>query len=453
MARWFTNWLAVINKPNIYGPGCNYVDDGFDLFPKTTEGGLPIFPPYLLIGQQMAPSASFLVSDSEVCAVTCLDFFDQSINNPTTWEWNFPGAVPSSSSLQNPTNICYYTAGTYDVTLIATNIAGSDTLVMNGFIIVNLVPTAAITQSNDTLFSSAGNSYQWYAGGSAIAGATDFFYVPSSQDFYSVVVTDTSGCSASDTLFFSLSPQTVFAAADTTICEKFCIDFLDQSGNNPTSWLWTFAGGIPSSSTSQNPAHICYNTTGVYNVALITTNNYGNDTLTLTDYITVYATPPFPVITQNGNVLVSSLAFSYQWQLNAVDIPGATNQSYTIFQSGLYTLIVSDSLGCVNSAEIQVVISGIDAASDDEGILVSPNPSDGHFTVEFPYTKTGSDIFIGVINAVGQFVFTTTASPGPTAGQHVWKKEVDLKNVTNGIYLVAIESGEWLVQKKIIVAR
>jgi PKD repeat protein len=451
MARWFTNWLAVINKPNVYGPGCNYVDNGFDLSPKTTEGGLPIFPPYLLIGQQMSPAVLFVVSDSDVCAATCLDFYDQSANNPTSWVWSFPGGIPSSSNLENPVNVCYYTPGTYDVTLIATNNAGSDTLVMTNFIVVNPVPTATITQSNDTLFSSAGDSYQWFAAGSAITGATDFFYIPSSQDFYSVEITDTSGCSAADTVFYSLAPQSSFSAADTTICEKFCIDFSDQSGSNPTSWLWTFAGGIPSSSTQQNPAHICYNTTGTYTVTLITANNYGNDTLTLTNYITVYATPPFPVITQNGNVLVSSLAFSYQWQLNAVDIPGATNQSYTVLQSGLYTVVIGDSLGCVNSAEIQVVISGVENVSDDDQILVAPNPSNGHFTVEVPYTETGHDISITVINAVGQLVFSTTDSYA-AAAQH-GKKEIDLTNVANGIYLMGIESGELVVQKKIMVVK
>src|SRR6185436_15567486 len=103
--------------------------------------------------------------------------------------------------------------------------------------------------------------------------------------------------------------------------------------------------------------------------------------LTLIDYITVYPTPPFPVITQVGYTLTSSSASSYQWQLNSADIPGATNQSHTVLQSGYYTVIVSDSNGCVNSASIKVIISGIDDMSDAY-VLIYPNPSDGNFIVE-----------------------------------------------------------------------
>ena len=45
----------------------------------------------------------------------------------------------------------------------------------------------------------------------------------------------------------------LFISSDTTLCEKFCTNFTDQSINNPTSWEWIFPSGTPSSSTDQNP--------------------------------------------------------------------------------------------------------------------------------------------------------------------------------------------------------
>ena len=57
-----------------------------------------------------------------------------------------------------------------------------------------------------------------------------------------------------------------------------------------------FPGGDPSFSTDQNPSQVCYQIPGTFDVTLITTNAGGNDTLMLTDYITVYPTPPFPTI-------------------------------------------------------------------------------------------------------------------------------------------------------------
>src|SRR5262249_55481423 len=154
---------------------------------------------------------------------------------------------------------------------------------------------------------------------------------------------------------------------------KFCTNFFDQSTNNPTSWQWSFPGGTPSSSTEQNPTNICYNLPGTYDVTLITTNAYGSDTLTLNNYITVYATPPFPTITQNGNTLTCTPAYTaYQWQLNAVDIPGATQQSYTYTQNGLYTVLAYDSNGCSNYANIE--ITGVENVVSDFSVSISPNP-------------------------------------------------------------------------------
>jgi hypothetical protein len=162
----------------------------------------------------------------------------------------------------------------------------------------------------------------------------------------------------------SLGPQSNGGASSTELCQKFCIDFYDSSTNNPTSWEWQFPGGTPSSSTDQNPTQICYDNPGIYDITLITSNASGSDTMTLAGYITVYATPPIPVITQNGYTLTSSPAVTYQWQYNNVDIPGATNQSYTITQTGYYTVVISDSGGCVNSFTLYVEITGIENFTD-----------------------------------------------------------------------------------------
>ncbi|NQX98692.1 MAG: T9SS type A sorting domain-containing protein, partial [Flavobacteriales bacterium] len=64
------------------------------------------------------------------------------------------------------------------------------------------------------------------------------------------------------------------------------ISFTDISTNSPTSWSWSFTGGTPSSSTSQNPT-ITYNTAGVYSVTLTATNANGNDIETKSSYISV----------------------------------------------------------------------------------------------------------------------------------------------------------------------
>jgi len=142
--------------------------------------------------------ASFTSSDTAFCdeAGKCIDFYDHSTCNPTSWHWSFPGAAIDTSSQQNPTNICYYYTGTYPVTLIVSNSTGSDTLVVSPHIIfANAPPPPTVTVvGGDTLYSSHEVGYQWYRNGILISGATDSFYVVVQSGTYSVQGTDSLGC-------------------------------------------------------------------------------------------------------------------------------------------------------------------------------------------------------------------------------------------------------------------
>jgi len=239
-----------------------------------------------------------------------------------------------------------------------------------------------------------------------------------------------------------------FLVSDTNVCEKFCIDFTDQSNNNPVAWLWLFPGGTPSASTDQNPSQICYQVPGVFDVTLITTNANGNDTLTLNNYITVNPTPPFPTITQAGYTLTSSSAYSYQWQFNSVNIPGATNQSYTILQTGYYTVIVGDSNGCANSFTVYVLISGIADMVGDENISIYPNPSSGSFMVEWLNGLMAGEVSIDVVNTLGQTIFSSTKNISPSP----FKKEIDLSDAARGVYFIEIKTEKEFIRKKILIA-
>ncbi|HYV92188.1 MAG TPA: T9SS type A sorting domain-containing protein [Chitinophagales bacterium] len=248
-----------------------------------------------------------------------------------------------------------------------------------------------------------------------------------------------------------------FSASDTTLCEKFCIDFFDSSQNNPSSWLWLFPGGSPSSSTDQNPSDICYTTPGIFDVTLITSGANGNDTLTLMNYITVYPTPPFPTITQAGYTLTSSPANSYQWQFNSIDIPGATNQSYTILQTGYYTVVIGDSNGCKNSLTQYVLISGINDVIGDANISVYPNPSYGNLIVELSNGLMAGEVSIDLVNTLGQKVFSSESRYIGTAsyseGAHSCKKEIDANSIAPGVYFLEINSNHFSVMRKIVIER
>lgn len=79
-----------------------------------------------------APVAEFS-APTTVCEGTTAQFMDASTCNPTSWSWSFPGGTPATSTLQNPI-VTYATAGTYNVTLTATNAIGSDVEVKTAYI-------------------------------------------------------------------------------------------------------------------------------------------------------------------------------------------------------------------------------------------------------------------------------------------------------------------------------
>ena len=83
------------------------------------------------------PSAQIAADKLEVnCMNDTVKFIDHSAVrlSSASWQWNFPGGTPSSSSLENPI-VTYHNPGSYDVTLTVTDAFGSSTQTINSFIV------------------------------------------------------------------------------------------------------------------------------------------------------------------------------------------------------------------------------------------------------------------------------------------------------------------------------
>ncbi|MGZ4034437.1 MAG: PKD domain-containing protein, partial [Bacteroidia bacterium] len=83
------------------------------------------------------PVADFSANRTNICVGDCINFTDLSAGSPTSWAWTFTGAATTSSTLQNPTGICYNTPGTYAVSMTATNVNGSNTMTKTTYITVS----------------------------------------------------------------------------------------------------------------------------------------------------------------------------------------------------------------------------------------------------------------------------------------------------------------------------
>ena len=103
-----------------------------------------------------SPVASFTGTPVSGTAPLTVAFTDTSTNSPTSWAWRFGDG--GTSTLRNPSHT-YTTAGTYMVTLIATNAAGNNSNPGTGYITVISEATPPVA-SGIVIFRPA--SGYWY---------------------------------------------------------------------------------------------------------------------------------------------------------------------------------------------------------------------------------------------------------------------------------------------------
>ncbi len=154
------------------------------------------------------PVANFSGTPTVMCQPGCVNFTDLSTNSPTSWSWSFPGASTTTSTAQNPTNICYSANGSYTVTLIVSNADGSDTLTQVGYITVGspvavtITGTMAINACEDAVLSAfpADGTYQWGPNVNILCENCQSATVspPATQQYW-VTYTSPQGCTDSDT--------------------------------------------------------------------------------------------------------------------------------------------------------------------------------------------------------------------------------------------------------------
>ncbi|MCX6273690.1 MAG: T9SS type A sorting domain-containing protein [Bacteroidetes bacterium] len=118
-------------------------------------------------------------ANDSICPGTCINFQNLSLNG-ISYQWQFPGASPDTSSALNPVNICYAHGGFYPVTLIANCLSASDTLTIDSFITVlpgaafistqqNICPGSCISFINNSIHAI---SFQWSFQGAIPAVST-----------------------------------------------------------------------------------------------------------------------------------------------------------------------------------------------------------------------------------------------------------------------------------------
>jgi PKD repeat protein len=213
--------------------------------------------------------------------------------------------------------------------------------------------------------------------------------------------------------------------------------FTDNSSGTVDFYNWSFPGGTPSSSTLQNPM-ITYNAMGTYNVQLIVTNGNGADTILMTSYITVITPPAAPTVIDNTGTLTSSYVGSgNQWYDTNGIIAGATNDTYLPTQGGSYYVVYTDVNGCTSTSA--PIISTIGIENYNVNFSIYPNPTTEKLTID---AGTLVKANIKLMDLSGRMVMISKMNQS--------LMQLDLTQLSDGIYMIRIEYGDRSITKKII---
>lgn len=169
-----------------------------------------------------SPVAAFTASLGD-CAPTIITFTDNS-TGAATYQWDFgdPGSGPLNTSTQASTGHNYLTAGSYDVTLIVTNVGGcSDTLVMTNAVTVFGQPIAGLSAVPETvselypevgfvdLSTGGSNCWLYFGDGDSVNtcnfGTVTHIYPAAGVYQAMYIVTNADGCS--DTTYVTITVE------------------------------------------------------------------------------------------------------------------------------------------------------------------------------------------------------------------------------------------------------
>ena len=315
------------------------------------------------------PISEFIAVPEEITMGESVQFTDQSLNDPNSWFWDFGDG--NSSTQENPSHV-YEIAGSYTVTLTASNISGSDEEIKTNYITVNphvpvcefsgtplLITVGGSVQFSDESLNDPAN-WAWNFGDGSSSTQEDPSHTYTSSGTFTVTL-NVSNAAGSDseikTAYITvnpLTPITDFSGTPRVLTVGAGVQFTDESSNVPTSWAWNFGDG--GSSVQENPFHT-YATSGTYSVTLNASNSAGSDAETKTGYITV--NPRVPVANFSGtprSILEGeSVQFtdesdyvptSWSWTFGDGGSSSLENPSHTYTSTGTYTV----SLTATNSA-------------------------------------------------------------------------------------------------------
>lgn len=179
-----------------------------------------------------------------------------------------------------------------------------------------------------------------------------------------------------------------------------------------------------------------YNITITDNAGCTSTESFTINSLTL---------PPVPIISVNDNLLTAPNTYTaYQWLFNGQPIIGATNEVFTAFESGNYSVIVTGGNGCTNTSSVTSVTTNIENIPSLNKVTITPNPFDKDIFIEILMNKT-VDLQLEILDINGKLLISKNISI-----QDKFSGSLNLEHLSVGVYYLNLKSERGTIARKII---
>jgi PKD repeat protein len=293
-----------------------------------------------IISTVSSPVANFSLSSDTIGTGISILLSDLSSNGPSSWSWIINGGAPVSSNSQNPL-VSFNTAGTYSITLTASNSFGSSSITKT----ITVMDAISLCGQTNSQVTNAVSGFLFDSGGPTLNYGDDEscgllisplcadtiklkfsqFFTENNLDILKVydgidasapLLLVASGFSAplevkatSGHMYvqFRSNNYNIYPGFEATWCSVLysepppvanfsfnpinaplldTVHFNDLSSLNAKTWIWNFGDGA--TSALKNPTHQ-YSSSGSYIVKLIATSCLASDSIAKT--LTVQAPP------------------------------------------------------------------------------------------------------------------------------------------------------------------
>jgi len=347
--------------------------------------------------------ADFTSNGQNICVGNPVQFVNRSLNNPITYLWYFPGGTPSTSTAQNPT-VVYSALGSYNVSLVATNSNGTDSVTFTNYITVsNPVPGLALPYSEG--FETSAFPPNGIVLDNPDAGITW------ERDTIAVQYAGLGSAKINNLI------NTNYGQADAMILPTFDL----TTFTNPyISFRWAYAKSDPNYSDEL--------------IVLISTDcgvNFTQIFYRTGSTMTTGATQTTPYIPDSNTV----------WKLANVSLGSYATCDHAV----LKIVNVTDGGNNLYIDNINLGASAVGISENMPGanaVVVYPNPASEQVTVSVDHNVLSKGAELYLYDLMGNIIYREK--------MRTPQQVIDLRNYPAGIYFIAIRTASSLITKKVI---